>query len=174
MRMVTCWILLASIPALADETRPSAAPSFSGPPPELALGAAQLALPPLEDFSHDDDDARPVAAAVAYGQLIAGSTGVGLGGGAAAAVAGATCDLASGSVQGLLHTDDAAPVVGVARADLCLDLGVFVRYHGERAAGLAPALDARRSLWNRPYDERNAATLPACIDAKASHARELA
>jgi hypothetical protein len=153
MRMLACSILLASAPVLADEIRPSAAPSFSGPPPELALGAAQLALPPLEDVMHDDD-ARPVAAAVAYGQLVAGSTGVGLGGGAAAAIAGASCDLASGSVQGLLHTDDAAPVVGVARADLCLDLGVFVRYHGERAAGLAPAIDARRSLWNRPYDAR--------------------
>ncbi len=153
MRMLACWLLLASTPVLADEIRPSAAPSFTGPPPELALGAAQLALPALEDFSHDYD-ARPVAAAVAYGQLIAGSTGVGLGGGAAAAVAGMTCDLASGSVQGLLHTGDAAPAVGVARADLCLDVGVFLRYHGERAAGLAPAIDARRSLWNRPYDQR--------------------
>ena len=149
MRLLVCTILLAAVPALADEIRPT--PAFSGPPPELALGAAQLVLPPLEDLVNDADD-RPVAAAVAYGQLVAGSRGGGLGVGAAAAIAGATCDLASGSVQGLLHTDAAAPAAGVARADLCLDLAVFLRYHTERATGLAPAIDARRSLWRRPYD----------------------
>jgi hypothetical protein len=156
--------LLAAIAApdlaRADELPPppapqGAAPPKTGLPPELALGASQLVLPDLQDIIDDGGD-RPDAAAVAYGQLVAGTTGVGLGGGAAAAVAGVSCDLLSGSVQGVLHagSDDAAPVAGVARYELCLDAGIFLRIRGDRAAGLAPAIDARRSLWRRPYAEQ--------------------
>ena len=156
--IVLAVTVLGAGAARADEVRaPPAAPAAVGLPPELALGAPLLALPALQELGDDRaEDGRPAAAATAYAQAIAGTTGLGLGAGASAAVLGYSCDLARGSVQGVLHAGgaDAAPVAGVARYDLCLDLAVFVRLRGDRAVGLVPAIDARRSLWRRPYTER--------------------
>ncbi len=156
-RICLATTVLGAAAAYADEVHapvPTASPSLPGLPPELALGVPLLALPSLQDVGDDRaDDDRPAAAGTAYAQAIAGTTGLGLGAGASAAVMGYSCDLARGSVQGVLHAggDDAAPLAGVARYDLCLDLAVFLRLRGDRSVGLVPAIDARRSLWRRPY-----------------------
>ena len=121
-------------------------------PPELALGEGYLTLEPRRDVLGSNDASDPFAAASSYAQLVAGSRGVGLGAGVAAAVSGANCDLVNASARGVLETG--STVAGDARWNLCLLNAAFIiRLSGSRGAGLAPAIDARHSLWRRRYDE---------------------
>lgn len=131
----------------------------AGAPAELALGEAQLELAPRgELFDLFDQDAtgqdRAAVRMAGFAQLTGGGEGGGdLGAGAAVAVPGIGCDLLYGAAQGRLRPLAEERVVGDARYRVCVARRlVTIDFDGRRGVGLAPALDARRSLWRRRYD----------------------
>src|SRR5690606_20417049 len=96
----------------------------------------------------------PPVRAAAFAQLTGGGEGGGdLGVGGAFAMAGLGCDLVNVAVQGRLRPFAEERAVGDARYSLCLvGIGLTVIFEGRHGGGLAPAIDARRSLWRRRYD----------------------
>jgi hypothetical protein len=133
------------------------ATSASAAPAELALGDIQLELQPRHDFLADVEDSvvspEPYYRFAAFGQLTGGGHGGGdVGVGAAGAVAGLGCDLVNGNAQGRLRFDGS--YAGEANYSLCLSRVLLTTvFEGRRGVGIEPALDARRSLWARHYDE---------------------
>src|SRR5690606_30127788 len=92
----------------------------------------------------------------AFAQLTGGGrSGGDAGAGAAAAIGGLGCDVLAGTAQGRLRPlADGDEMAGEGTYSACpLAAFVTVKFDGRRAAGIEPALDARRSLWNRRYDE---------------------
>jgi hypothetical protein len=136
---VACLLLIAS--------------SASAAPAELALGDIQLELEPRHDFLADETSTDPYVRFAGFGQLTGGGHGGGdFGVGASGAIAGLGCDFASGNAQGRLRFD--ATYAGEANYSLCLSRVLLTTvFSGRRAVGIEPALDARRSLWARRYDE---------------------
>jgi hypothetical protein len=83
-----------------------------------------------------------------------GSAGGDLGVGVAGALGGLGCDLVAGSAQGRVRPASDQRLVGEARWSLCLSrIGFTAVFEGRNGIAIAPALDARRSLWSRRYDE---------------------
>ena len=122
------------------------------------LGERQLELLPRRDLVAavvDEASADPYVRISAFAQLTGGGRGRGDAGvGAAAAVAGIGCDVLAGTVHGRLGAfDDGAHATGEATYAVCLaERLITVRFDGRRGVGLAPGLDARRSIWSRRYD----------------------
>jgi hypothetical protein len=127
-------------------------------PAELALGDAQLQLEPRRSIFDDDATAAslPWARFAGFAQLTGGGrSGGDLGVGAAAAVAGIGCDLVSVTAHARLRPlAEGGEPLGAVTYSLCPIAALFtIQFHGRRATGVVPALDARRSLWNRAYSE---------------------
>lgn len=131
-------------------------------PPELELGAQHLELDPRRDALDDSaaGNALPWVRSAGFAQLTGGGrTGGDAGVGASAALGGLGCDLAAASVQGRLRPfagNTGGHAVGEVSYAVCpLAAFLTVAWIGRRGAGLMPALDARRSLWNRAYTEEH-------------------
>jgi hypothetical protein len=131
--------------------------SASAAPAELALGDVQLELEPRHDFLADGEDGvvspDPYYRFAGFAQLTGGGHGGGdVGVGASGAIAGLGCDFLHGSAQGRLRFD--STYAGEASYSLCLSRVLLTTvFDGRRGVGIEPALDARRSLWARHYDE---------------------
>ena len=125
----------------------------AGAPAELALGEVQLELAPRRALD-DETSTEPYVRMAGFAQVTGGGEGGGdLGAGAAVAVPGLGCDFVNAAAQGRLRPLAEERVVGDARYAVCLSrMGFTVEFEGRRGIGLAPALDARRSLWRRRYD----------------------
>jgi hypothetical protein len=126
----------------------------------LAMTTSAAAAPAeqtLEEVAWDPDQI-----VVGYAQLAAGGEGnVGTGAGVMMAAAGPLgCNIVEGGVHGTLR-----PTAATGRADysVCLSREVMtVVFAGSRGTGLAPGLDAKRSLWARRYnDSYNSVTAAA-------------
>jgi hypothetical protein len=117
----------------------------------LVLTSSAAAAPAeetLEEVAWDPDQI-----VVGYAQLAAGGEGnVGTGAGVMAAVAGPLgCNIVEGGVHGTLRP---SAVTGRADYSLCLSREFMtVVFAGSRGTGLAPGLDAKRSLWARRYND---------------------
>jgi hypothetical protein len=132
------------------------ATSAAAAPAEQQLDTMQLALEPTGSLRAylEDQPTDPLVREIAFAQLAAGGDGGGgLGGGAAVAVAGLGCDVIDLSVHGRARPlADSERLGGEARYGVCLsNIGLTLSFDGTRGAGLAPGLDARRSLWSRRY-----------------------
>jgi hypothetical protein len=129
------------------------ATSASAAPAELALGDIQLELDPRHDFLNHDESTDPYYRFAGFAQLSGGGhAGGDVGAGVAGAVAGLGCDLLSGDAQGRLRFD--STYAGEASYSFCLSRVLLTTvFSGRRGVGIEPALDARRSLWARHYDE---------------------
>lgn len=124
-------------------------------PPEIELGHQQLELAPRRDVL-DETSREPWYRFVGFAQLTAGGRAGGDAGvGAAAAVAGLNCDLAAGTAHGRLRpfAEDGEAMGEVTYSVCPLGALMTMKFDGRRAMGVAPGLDARRSLWNRHYTE---------------------
>ena len=125
----------------------------AGAPAELALGEAQLELMPRRSLA-DETSTEPYVRMAGFAQVTGGGEGGGnLGVGGALAAPGLGCDFVNVAAQGRLRPLAEARLVGDARYDVCLSrMLITVEFEGRRGIGLAPAIDARRSLWRRRYD----------------------
>jgi len=123
-------------------------------PAELALGDAQLVLGPRRSLLGAESP-DPYVRLAGFAQITGGgSAGGDLSAGVAAAVAGLGCDFAAASMQGRLRPTAELRLVGAARWSVCLSqIGITLALDGRDGIGLAPPIDARRSLWSRRYDE---------------------
>lgn len=144
--------------AQADAIRPAtpvAATAQPPAPPELALGDAQLVLGARRRLL-DRESQEPYYRVAGFAQLTAGGSARGdLGAGVAGAVGGLGCDAIAGAAQGRLRPLAEERLVGEATWSVCLArIGLTAVLDGRDGIGLAPAIDARRSLWSRRYDER--------------------
>jgi hypothetical protein len=109
--------------------------------------AAAPAEQMLEQVAADDDELL-----VGYANVVAGGEGgAGTGGGALLTVHGPLgCNFVDAGVHGSLRR---TVISGHADYSLCLARELFtIAFDGTRATGLAPGIDARRSLWARHYD----------------------
>jgi hypothetical protein len=148
VRRLTVLILAIAAPSHAEVTKPTT----TSAPPELSLGDSQLVLAPRRGLL--DDSLDPNIRYTGFAQVTGGgSAGGDLGAGAAGALGGLGCDAVAGSVQGRVRPASEPRLVGEARWSVCLSrVGITTMFDGQSGIGIAPALDARRSLWSRRYD----------------------
>ena len=127
-------------------------------PPEVVLGEAQLQLRPWSDvLAEGKQPARDQwVRYVGFAQLTGGGRAGGdAGAGAAVAVGGIKCELVAGTVHGRLRPlAEDGESMGQVTYSVCPFAALFtLKFDGHRGAGIAPGLDARRSLWNRAYTD---------------------
>lgn len=117
----------------------------------LGLSTSAAAAPAeqtLEEVAWEPDQI-----VVGYAQIAAGTEDhVGTGAGVMAAVQGPLgCNILEGGVHGTLRPTS---VTGRADYSVCLSREFMtVVFAGSRGSGLAPGLDAKRSLWARRYND---------------------
>jgi hypothetical protein len=127
--------------------------AHAAPSPEQALGELQLQLEPRHVL-FDESSTDPYYRFAFFAQVTGGGhSGGDVGVGAAAAVSGLGCDFAAATMHGRFRpfADDQH---GSAEAtySICLSKVLLTTYfEGRRAEAIAPAMDARRSLWSRRY-----------------------
>jgi hypothetical protein len=88
--------------------------------------------------------------------LTGGGRAVGdAGAGAAVAIGGIKCELVAGTVHGRIRpfAEDGEPMGQITYSVCPFAALMTLKFDGRRGAGIAPGLDARRSLWNRAYTD---------------------
>ncbi|HEY4179119.1 MAG TPA: hypothetical protein VGM90_19880 [Kofleriaceae bacterium] len=122
--------------------------------PEEALSAAQLHLDPVRDILDETDHSTPYARASGFASLFGSDAGPGVSVGAAVKTVGLACDSVDASGHAHLQPTNDVPAEASADWHICLLRGALtVELGGRDRIGVAPAIDARASLWRRRYNE---------------------
>ncbi|MEO8704971.1 MAG: hypothetical protein ABI867_33270 [Kofleriaceae bacterium] len=141
--MVRCLVL----PVVLAASPVAAAP--------LAVAAGDSALVLESVASYVEETPGPPLRYGSFVQLTGGSGGGDLGAGGAVRVAGLGCEILNASVQGRARASATETFAGNLDYSFCLSrVALSFTMSGNHAVGIAPAIDARRSLWSRRYDHK--------------------
>ncbi|HEY4060004.1 MAG TPA: hypothetical protein VGM39_25490 [Kofleriaceae bacterium] len=122
---------------------------------EQVLARSQLQLDAVRDPFDESDHTTPYVRAAGYASLLGGNQrDSGLSAGAAVAATGAGCNSVDASALVRLQPLNDQPVEASVDWHICVLRAVLtLEFGGTRRVGIAPAIDARTSLWARRYNE---------------------